>query len=65
MNRDTSVAGRRVRLVHTNDQYTDLEPGAEGTARYVTADGILAADWDSGSTLMLIDEAGDRWEWLS
>lgn len=56
--------GDRIELVHTSDEYTNLEPGDEGT---VTGTSTVPAavtggrperqidvEWDSGSTLSLI-----------
>ena len=56
--------GDRIELVHTSDQYTQLEPGDRGTVtgtREMPA-GItggaperkIQVDWDSGSSLALI-----------
>lgn len=53
--------GDRIELVSTDDQYTDLRPGARGTVRGVDDTGTLHVDWDSGSRLGLVAEAGDRW----
>jgi len=61
---DDSVAGKRLRLVVCTDEHTRLEPGTEGTARFVDAIGTLHVDWDGGSKLGLCPEAGDRWTWL-
>ena len=56
--------GSRVRLIHTNDIYTDVKPGDMGTVTDVTdvdlGNGIdrftqIWVDWDSGSKLALID----------
>lgn len=53
--------GDRIVLEHTNDPHTQLRPGAQGT---VTTDqplaGIVAVTWDSGSTLAMLLDAGDR-----
>lgn len=56
--------GSRVRLIHTDDLYTDLKAGAMGTVTDITevdlGNGIpcfrqIWVDWDSGSKLALID----------
>ncbi len=55
--------GTRIELVHTNDPYTKLKKGDKGTVKSVYHDGmsnILMVDWDSGSSLSLI-EGEDRW----
>lgn len=58
---DYTLKGRRVRLDRCDDPYTDLRPGALGTVTFVDDWGTLHVDWDSGSTLGLVAEAGDRW----
>jgi len=50
--------GKRVELVSTNDPYTKLQNGSQGTIRYERDDGFsnsIAVDWDDGSSLTLID----------
>lgn len=57
--------GDRVRLVYTDDPYTRLRPGVEGTVvRVVNRNDStrISVDWDDGSKLSLSDEYGDRWE---
>jgi len=58
--------GDRIRLVCCTDPYTHLEPGALGTVTggHVSAVFPMAlyVQWDSGSTLSLCPDAGDRWE---
>lgn len=60
----TLAKGSRVRLIHTDDLYTDLKPGAMGTVNDITEvdldNGIpcfrqIWVDWDSGSKLALIE----------
>ena len=68
MSLDKTLEGRRVRLLHTNDQYTLLKPGSLGTVKYETYDELwleekIAVDWDNGSSLRLIAGA-DHWEIL-
>lgn len=62
--RDDTLAGRRVRLICSTDEYTRLEPGTEGTVQFEDSFGTLHVDWDDGSKLGLIEEDGDRWELL-
>jgi hypothetical protein len=58
------LAGRRVRLIHTTDNYTKLEAGALGTVNFEDDMETLHVKWDDGSSLGLI--AGeDDWEILS
>ncbi|MFG3253305.1 DUF4314 domain-containing protein [Streptomyces sp. NPDC048172] len=53
--------GDRVELVHTNDPYTRLEPGDQGTVYCWDAHlGHLEVAWDSGSRLSMIPSEGDR-----
>lgn len=62
--RDMALAGRRVRLVSTTDEWTDLRPGAEGVIEFTDhPHGTTTVRWDSGSRLSLL--AGiDKWELL-
>lgn len=55
--------GERVRLTHTLDSTTDIEPGDEGTVEHVTETGALLIDWDryTPHRLVLI-EGYDKWE---
>lgn len=58
-------AGDRIRLVRTDDPYTQLGPDAEGTVERIAFNlGDVSVDvrWDDGSTLSLIPASGDRWE---
>jgi hypothetical protein len=65
-----NLSGRRVRLVSTNDPYTRLRPGSEGTVFLLQEDvfergkRVLHVDWDDGSSLSLLEATGDRWEVL-
>ena len=54
------LKGRRVRLEHTDDPYTQLQPGAEGTVTLVDDLGTVHVRWDDGSTLGLIPRH-DQW----
>ena len=58
---DFKMSGKRIKLEYTNDPYTHLKKGDEGTVELVKMNKGLGFDqmwvqWDSGSTLMLIDE---------
>ena len=68
MSLDKTLAGRRVRLVNTNDPFTKLKTGSLGTVKYESYDELwleekLAVDWDDGSKLQLI-RGSDHWEIL-
>jgi hypothetical protein len=53
--------GDRVALEHTDDPDTRLRPGDEGTVtRYHTSLSQLDVRWDSGSTLSMLLDEGDR-----
>jgi hypothetical protein len=53
--------GQRIALVHTSDPYTGLRPGDTGTVRGHDQDSrIVHVDWDSGSSLSMCLDAGDR-----
>ena len=61
----TPQPGQRVRLVYTDDPYTSLRPGSEGTVTRVAlnlGDLDVAVKWDDGSSLSLIPASGDRFE---
>ena len=53
--------GDRVALEHTDDPDTRLRPGDEGTVtRYAPKPRQLDVWWDSGSTLSMLLDEGDR-----
>ena len=55
--------GQRVALVHTSDPYTHLRAGDTGTVRrHDEQQHTVFIDWDSGSTLSMCLDAGDRIE---
>ena len=56
------LEGKRIRLIRTTDEYTDLKPGTEGTVTFVDSMGTVHVRWSTGSTLGLIEAAGDRYE---
>ena len=59
--RDRFERGDRVALEHTDDPHTRLRPGDEGTVtRYDPEPGQLDVRWDSGSTLSMLLNDGDR-----
>ena len=60
-----SLVGRRVRLIRCNDIYTKLQPGTEGTVESVDDIGTVHIKWDSGVTLGLVWDDGDRWAVIS
>lgn len=62
--RPSAQAGDRVRLISTDDEWTDLVPGDEGTVVRVDSLGSVDVRWDRGSRLSLIPEH-DRWERIS
>ena len=54
-------SGDRIALDYTDDPHTRLQPGDEGTVtRYDPGLGQLDVRWDSGSTLILLLDDGDR-----
>lgn len=57
--RRAELVGKRVRLDYTNDPYTKLTSGDEGTVRSVDSTGTVHIAWDNGSTLGLIEDEGD------
>jgi hypothetical protein len=54
--------GDRVELVVTNDPYTRLRPGNRGTVTRVTdhPEPTINIQWDNGSTLAILPNAGDQ-----
>jgi hypothetical protein len=59
--RDTFMRGDRVALERTDDPDTRLRPGDEGTVtRHDPELGQLGVRWDSGSTLSMLLNDGDR-----
>jgi hypothetical protein len=53
--------GDRIALVATDDPDTRLRPGDQGTVtRWDPAQGQLDVNWDSGSTLSMLLDDGDR-----
>lgn len=50
----TPTTGDRVRLIYTNDQYTMLRSGDEGTVGLIDDMGTIHVSWDNGSRLGLI-----------
>lgn len=56
-----TLVGRRVRLVRCNDHYTKIQPGTEGTVEMIDDLGTLHVKWDTGQTLGLCWDDGDRW----
>ena len=55
------IIGKRIRLDRTSDPYTKLKSGDEGVITDYDAGGTLFVKWDSGSSLGVIREAGDRY----
>ena len=56
-----ALIGKRVQLQYTNDPYTKLRKGDEGVVDFVDDTGTISVKWDSGSSLGLNAEFGDRW----
>jgi len=51
---DTTLKGKRVRLINMNDLHTNLVNGDEGTIQFIDGIGQIHVNWDNGSTLALI-----------
>lgn len=56
-----ALIGKRVQLQYTNDPYTNLKQGDIGVVTFVDDTGTISVKWDSGSSLGLNAEFGDRW----
>ncbi|WP_326550135.1 DUF4314 domain-containing protein [Micromonospora sp. NBC_01813] len=53
--------GDRVALEHTNDPHTRLRPGDQGTVAFDQRESsTVSIEWDSGSCLAMLLDAGDR-----
>ena len=57
---ETNLKGRRIKLIRTDDQYTDLKSGDMGTIELVNVsespgmESKIFVEWDNGSNLMLL-----------
>lgn len=60
--RNQHLIGERVRLIYCSDPYTLLKAGEEGIVDFVDDWGTVFVQWDSGSNLGMVEEAGDRFE---
>lgn len=56
-----ALVGRRIRLVNCGDTLSILQPGCLGTVTSIDDVGTVHVNWDNGSTLGLVWDAGDRW----
>lgn len=54
------AVGERVILVTCNDPYTKILPGTHGTVSFLDDAGTIFVDWDDGSRLGMVEEAGDQ-----
>lgn len=57
------LIGKRIKLIHTNDKYTDLRKGDLGTVIDITESDYgnerftqIGVNWDNGSRLMLTQD---------
>lgn len=64
MTTTNTMTGKRVRFIFSADPYTRLRCGDMGTVTGIDDMGTVHVKWDSGSTLGLIREAGDAWEYV-
>jgi len=55
------LPGRRIKLLRINDPYVLLPAGSCGTVRRVDDAGTVHVEWDSGDSIGLCADAGDRW----
>jgi hypothetical protein len=60
--RNEHLVGQRVKLIFCSDPYTRLTAGEQGTVDSVDDWGTVFVQWDNGSSLGLVEEAGDRFE---
>jgi ssDNA-binding Zn-finger/Zn-ribbon topoisomerase 1 len=52
MNKD--LEGKRVRLIHMDDEWTKLKEGDEGVIKFIDDAGIIHVNWDNGEGLGLL-----------
>lgn len=55
------LLGKRVQLISTTDEYTNLQYGDLGVVNYIDDTGTVFVNWDNGSKLGLIPGT-DRWK---
>ena len=60
---DDEITGKRIKLIHMEDKYTNLKEGDEGTIKGVDGIGQIMVKWDNGSSLSIIPEI-DKFEIL-
>lgn len=60
MRDDNVLIGKRVMFVSSDDPYTRLTYGVEGTVTTIDCMGTVFVNWDNGSTLGMVRDAGDR-----
>ena len=60
---DKSPEGKRIKLIFTSDEFTNLKPGMEGTVRFCDDLGTLHVEWDNGSALGLVP-GEDYWTYV-
>jgi hypothetical protein len=64
---DYALKGKRIKLIHTNDPYTELKSGDMGTIELINRlesefiEPQIWVKWDNGSDLMLL-EGIDKYE---
>ena len=55
---DFSLSGKRIRLIYTDDRYTELKPHDEGIIevihRHKGSEDQMWVQWDNGSSLMML-----------
>lgn len=61
----THLLGKQIRLLFTNDPYTDLQAGTKGLVDFIDDAGTVHVKWDDGSRLGLVEDDGDCWEVIS
>lgn len=64
MTTNTTQIGDRVRLIYTDDPYTNLKTGDEGIVTFVDDIGTVFVNWDSGSRLGMV-QGHDRFAVIS
>ena len=62
---ETFRKGDRVKLVHIEDEYTNIKCGTEGTVLHVDSRGTVHVKWDDGRTLGICLDVGDDLELIS
>jgi hypothetical protein len=60
-----ATKGDRVHLIRCTDEYTRLQPGAEGTVGFVDSLGTVHVNWDGDGGSLGLVPGEDQWVVIS